>query len=465
MNGPEFNNRFGAGANSSYIHPFVLILMIISVILMLILPRKYVVIPFLLTIFLTPFGQQVYVAGVHVFVPRILILVGWLRIIFTKMSSKTDFTSGGFTFVDKVFIFWAIFRATATYLEFLEVGAIINQCGFLWDSLGGFFLLRFLIRDDEDIVRVIKAFAFIVAVLSVVMLNEKFRAVNVFGYIGGRLTPFVRDGAIRSQGPFEGPIPAGTFAGTLLCLFVWLWQSRKTRIAGTIGLIAAGIMVVTSASSTPLLASIASGIGIVMWPLRGKMRAVRWGFAILLITLHLVMKAPVWFLINHVDFVSGNSGYHRALLVDMCIRHFWDWWLIGVQSTADWGWDMWDQANQFVSEAEGGGLATLICFILLISRSFGRLGKSRLLVNGDRKKEWMLWLLGAALFSHVVGFFGISYNDQSTFSWFALLALIASATAILELKPVADTEMELAGVEPELEYSTSPVLSRNRALP
>jgi len=93
------------------------------------------------------------------------------------------------------------------------------------------------------------------------------------------------------------------------------------------------VMVVTSASSTPLLAFIAVILGILMWPLRGKMRAIRWGLALLLIGLHLVMKAPVWFLINHIDFVSGNSGYHRALLIDMCVKHFWDWWLIGVKST------------------------------------------------------------------------------------------------------------------------------------
>ena len=429
MNGPEYNNRFGAGANASFMHPFVLVLMLLTIVLMLLLPRKWVVVPFLLTIFLTPFGQQVYIGGVHFFIPRILILFGWIRIAWTKMSGQSEIASGGFTSIDKVFILWAIFRATATYLEFLEFGAFVNQVAFLWDTLGGFFLLRFLIRDEEDVARVSKTFGFIVSFLALTMLNEKLHGQNVFGYIGGRLAPFVRDGAIRSQGTFAGPIPAGTFAATIMSLFIWLWKSGKARVAGSIAIVAATVMVVTSASSTPLLAYMAVILGLLMWPLRGKMRKVRYGIVFAIIGLQLVMKAPFWFLINHIDFVSGNSGYHRAMLVDMCVRHFWDWWLVGVKSTQDWGWDMWDQANQFVSEAESGGLATLICFVLLVSRNFGRIGNARKLVDDEPKKQWLFWLLGVALFSHMVSFFGISFNDQSEYAWYALLAIIAAATA------------------------------------
>ncbi len=128
----------------------------------------------------------------------------------------------------------------------------------------------------------------------------------------------------------------------------------------------------------------------------------------------------------------------------MCVRHFWDWWLIGVKSTQNWGWDLWDQADQFVAEAETGGLATLICFILLVSRSFGRIGSARKLVEDDPKKQWLLWLLGAALFSHVVSFFGISFNDQSEYAWFALIAMIVAATA-----PILQAQVSVAS-EPNM---------------
>jgi hypothetical protein len=209
------NLRFGGGLSGTALHPIVMILLIIAILLILVLPRKYVIVPFLMAIFLTPFGQQLYVGGVHFFIPRILILFGWARIGLTPKSSESGITSGGFSPIDKVFICWAAFRATATYLEFLEAGALINQCAFLWDTVGGFFLLRYLIREEEDILRVVRTLGFIVCLLAVTMAYEKLHGVNPFGYMGGRLAPMVRDdprGHLRDQ--FQ-PVPLPQ----LSCLF------------------------------------------------------------------------------------------------------------------------------------------------------------------------------------------------------------------------------------------------------
>ena len=199
----EYNNipanmRLGGGASASNLNPIVLALLLIAIILIFLLPRKYVVVPILLVTFLTPFGQQLYLAGVHVYVSRILILCGWIRI------GRTERMTGGFNPVDKMFVLWAIFRASATFLEFLDRPAAINQCGFLLDAVGGYLLLRFLIQDEEDILRVVKTFAVIASIMALTMLNEKFNGLNLFGFIGGRLQPFIRDGAIRAQATFRG---------------------------------------------------------------------------------------------------------------------------------------------------------------------------------------------------------------------------------------------------------------------
>ena len=75
---------FGGGAAQTVLHPVVLVMMLASLVLMQVLPRKYVIVPFLLSVFFTPLGQQLYVGGVHLLVMRILILGGWLRA--TKLS-------------------------------------------------------------------------------------------------------------------------------------------------------------------------------------------------------------------------------------------------------------------------------------------------------------------------------------------------------------------------------------------
>jgi hypothetical protein len=291
---------------------------------------------------------------------------------------------------------------------------------------------------------VVKVFAFIVVILGMTMTGEKLFDRNLFGYLGGNLIPPLRDGAIRAVGTLAGPIQCGTFGATLICLFAWLWLSGKSRFVAVAGIVGATAMVVMSSSSTPLLTWLAGGLAISLWPIRKSMRIVRWALVILLISLHMVMKAPVWFIINHVDLIAGNSGDHRAMLIDTFIRHFSDWWLIGVKSTSSWGWDMWDQANQFVTEGESGGLATFICFVWMVSWGFSRVGLARKRVEGDRKKEWMFWLLGGTLFAYVVSFFGISFSDQAQFAWYTLFAMI-SAVAVPVLATSAAAEHQPAG--------------------
>ena len=45
----------------------------------------------------------------------------------------------------------------------------------------------------------------------------------------------------------------------------------------------------------------------------------------------LVMKAPVWaILIARVSDLVGGGGWHRAFIIDVCIKNFGTWWLIGL---------------------------------------------------------------------------------------------------------------------------------------
>ncbi len=444
--------QFGGGLHQTLLHPLVLAAMVVTVVLILFLPRKYVIVPVLVTTLLAPLGQQVFAAGFHLFVLRIIILVGCVRMLWTKLSGKTEVASGGFNSVDKAFTLWAIFRALATILLFASIPAVNGECGFLLDAFGGYFFLRFLIRDCEDITRAVKVLALIALVVAGGMLNEKIHFQNIFGFLGGvPIIPGIREGVIRAQGPFGHPILAGTFGATLAALFFWLWKIAKSRFLAVIGVISSAVIAVTAASSTAIMAFVWGIFAICFWPFRKKMRQIRWGILILLISLHLVMKAPVWYLIARVEVVPGSTSYQRAYLIDQFVEHFSDWWLVGSYESEDWGADMWDHTNQFVAEGETGGLATLICFIAMVSYSFGRIGRARKVIEGDNEKEWYLWILGAALFSHIVGFFGISYFDQTRFSWFALLAMISAATApILALQAVKETAPGAALLGPSL---------------
>src|SRR5208337_3191814 len=158
-------------------------------------------------------------------------------------------------------------------------------------------------------------------------------------------------------------------------------------------------------------------------PMRKWMRPVRWGIVITLVSLHIVMKAPVWHLISRIDLTGSSSSYHRYQLINQCILHFSDWWLIGTKSYADWGWDMFDLSNQYVGTADTVGLIPLLAFLAVIVFGFKYIGRARRMAP-QRRQELFAWAIGAALFANVVAFFGIGYFDQTIVAWYALLAII-----------------------------------------
>ena len=65
-------------------------------------------------------------------------------------------------------------------------------------------------------------------------------------------------------------------------------------------------------------------------------------------------------------------------------------------------------------------------------------------MKGDRKREWSLWCLGAALLSHVVAYFGVSYFDQMQVAWYALLAIIGVAVSEVVPSRVSQVQEALA---------------------
>lgn len=449
--------RFGGGATETMLSPIVLVAMLVAVVSILLLPRKFLVGPFLFIAFMVPSGQMLVVSGIHLYVIRIVILAGIVRLIAARFASKTSIFSGGFNTIDKLFLCWAITRSLAFMFLYGKMDAVVNQFGFLWDSLGGYFFLRFAIRNEEDISRTTKIFAVMTVILAICMVSEQKSTTNVFGFIGGRLISEIRDGKLRSQGPFSHAILAGVFGATIMPLFLRLWLLKENRLLAIAGIIGATTMVITSASSTPFGAYMAGVLGVCLWPLRKNMRAIRWGIVLAIVGLALVMKAPVWFLLAHIDLVGGSSSYHRAQLVDQCIRRFGDWWLFGANNNQDWGWDMWDIQNEFVAEALRGGLAALILFILIISKAFGRIGIARRSFQANGRQEWLTWILGAILFAHVIAFVGADYFDQTRFWWYTTLAFVGAATAPLPKKSMKRTAVEI--VDSQWDYEEAGQLS------
>lgn len=423
--------RFGGGGET-VLHPAAVLLTLVAILLVLLLPRKYVVIPLFVICFFLPFEQKIMVAGLHFSMLRVLLIFCWVRVILNKLLGGRAAWKFQTNAIDTTFTLSILSGAFFFVLLWREWGAVINRMGGLYTSFGIYFLVRYICQDEEDVDRTIRVLALICVPIALCMLNEQLTGRNLFWIFGG-VPEFVgiREGALRAQGPFAHPVLAGAFGATLFPLFFGLWWGRKqSRTTAIVGIISAVVMVFASMSSTPLLAFVAGIIGLSFWPLRKQMRIIRWGLLCTIVGLHLVMKAPVWALIARVDVVGGSSGYHRYELVNQCIRHFSDWWLCGYKYPGKWGFEMADTANAFVDVATTTGLIPLIFFISNIVYGFKGIGAGRKRMQGDPVAERRLWVLGVALFANVMGFFGIVYFDQTIIAWYALLAMIAVASTV-----------------------------------
>lgn len=426
-------NRFG-GAATGFVHPVIAIAVLIACVLILTVPRRRILAPLLGAAILVPMDQVLVIGGLHFQMIRVLILVGWIRVLMSGRG-PADPTSPRprWNPIDTALVICVVLGAIDIILLWQSTAAAQNQLGTVYMDLGLYFLLRALVQSEADILYGIRILAWISAFVAVVMIIEQVTRTNPYVYIWANASPdtsvMERDGKFRAMACFAHPLLAGTFGAICFPLFLALWhKDSKARRLSIIGMCSSVAIVWAANSSTPLLALVASILATFLWPIRRSMRILRWGIVITLISLHLSMKAPVWALIGRVDVTGSSSSYHRYQLVDQFIRHFSDWWLFGTKDNASWGWDMWDLANQYVAVGETSGLFPFIAFVAIIVYGFKMLGNACRRAAG-RVSERFLWTLGIAMFANVVAFFGISYHDQTIAVWYLFLAMIPVASS------------------------------------
>jgi hypothetical protein len=436
------NLYFGGGVAETVLSPFVALALLIAGWMICVGSRRKALPAFLSAAVLIPTDQVLMLGSVHFPALRIVAMFGLVRALISRMNNKANAFSGGINKIDVALVVSMLLTAVSGTLLSWGVGALTYQMGNLVTLLGLYIGVRLLIRDERDMDLALKTFVIIAGIVGAVMTSEQLTGHNPYALLGGARaswysTVMERDDRFRAVACFGHPILAGTFGVIMLPVFVGLWWRgralRKYAIAGTV---ASVVIALASASSTPLMALVAAVVGFLLWPWRRWMRAMRWGLAIMLVCLHMVMKAPVWNLIARVDVIGGSSGEHRYELVNQFILHFSDWWLIGTRSNGDWGWDMWDTCNQYVAVGEAAGLVPFVLLLTVIVYGFKFLGRARKAPGIYRNQALFLWSLSVGIFANVVAFFGISYFDQTIVAWYALLAVSIAMTNACEKKSV-----------------------------
>jgi hypothetical protein len=399
------------------INQITILITVLLAVLLFVVPRKYFLLPFILAACFVPSDQRVIIFDLDFTPLRMLVLMGFLRIIL--QSEQLMFKWNPF---DKLVLAWAVCGAVIYVIYWANMRALIYKCGVLFDVIGLYWLFRINISSWEDIKLAIKIFAICSLILAVLVGLEWATGKNPFAAMG-KVSTEVREGRYRCQASFPHSIMLGLFWATMLPLFIGFARQNKHKLLFWSAVGASAFIVAATASSTPVVTLLIVLILLYGYKWRQYTASAGWGFLVLIIALHIVMNAPVWHLISRIDVVGGSTGWHRYILIEQAVNHFGEWMFLGCKSTTHWGSGLWDITNQYILEGIRGGLITLVLFLVMIYMALRTV--LRLSLQKQRhKQQFLAWCIFVAILGHCVAFFGVSYFGQIVIWWYMTLAIV-----------------------------------------
>ncbi len=382
----------------------------------LLIPRRYLLLPFAVAACWAPADQRIVIQTLDFHVLQILVLIGAARL--WLYGEVVPIRWNRF---DRLILVWAAVGTIVYVMQWMNVTALIYKSGRLLEWLGLYWLFRQTVRSWEDLRFAYLALAVCALAMMPFVALEWATGTNPF-IVLGRVGTAWREGSYRCQATFPHAIIMGLFWATLVPLFVAFARSRaRYRSVFWAAAAASTFMIMATASSTPVLTLMAVAGLLLLYPLRRYTSTGAWGAVALLVALQIVMKAPVWHLLSRVGVVSGSTGWHRYYLVNQAIQYFWEWMLLGTRDTAHWGTGLEDVTNELILVAVQGGLVTLIlcCVVLFVTgRAFARLS----IRSTDKAESYLAWGAFVTVLGHFISFFGVSYFGQIAMPWYLLLA-------------------------------------------
>jgi hypothetical protein len=392
--------------------PLALFLGLALVVAQFALPRRFAFLPLLIAVCHLPY-LPIIEAGVGLSSVRLLILAGLIRALSKGQCRLSSHP------LDVLMLAWACWTVLSTLGHNPpDCNPLTIRLALASDLFGAYLYTRSYLRDYGDFLRFSKCLAIVLIPLALFMFAEQVTGRNLYDVVGG-FAPEVRSGRVRAHGSFGHAILAGTAGATSLPL-VLLLRRKQPRLAKA-GVVACGLIVMCSGSSTPIASLFFSLGALALWRWRRNIRLIRNCVIAGLFALHIVMNAPVWYLLAKIDLVGGSTGWHRAELIDQALKRLGEWWLIGTDVTRHWmptgvPWSTYqtDITNYYLWMGVIGGLPLMLLFIAILIKVFQLLGRE---IRARRRMgdpaEFGLWCIGSALFAHSLLFLTIAYFDQS----------------------------------------------------
>lgn len=374
----------------------------------------------------------------------ILITVGIARVVIRR-----EWIHGELNSLDWLMIGWGLWMVASVAFHEKPETPVVLRIRNLYEAWGLYLLFRVFCRSREDVKQLARILALVLVPVAVAMVAERWTGMNLFAGFGG-VPEFsaIRNGVVRSQGPFAHAILAGSVGGVCLPLMAGLWRDR--RFLSLLGITACTAMVITSGSSGPILAA-GAGVGVLLlWPLHERMRLVRWAAVLLYLALDVCMNRPAYFLISDIDLMGGSTSWHRAQLIRSTFEHIGEWWLAGTDYTRHWmptgvpsSPNQTDITNHYIGMAVMGGLPLMLLFIGIIAKGFWNVGDA-IRAHTAAGRSFSSWIVGASLFAHAVTCFSVSYYDTSVIFLYLTLAATTATLSSVTIRSSLPADTDLA---------------------
>jgi len=392
----------------------------------LFVPKKWAFVPILIAACHT---SNVSVVGDFTTI-RIVILAGLLRAFF-----KNNLNFSLQNFFDRALLLFCLFILISAVGHDPKWGnPYMFRLGFVLNILGTYLYFKSFLRNIDDWKTFQIALAYILLPLAIMMLYEYVTQINPYRVLGARQDfAHVRAGDVRAQGPFGGPILAGTAGAVSLPLIIPLFFYRKNLAMAS--LIACISIIFVSSSSGPVGTLFVALASLYLWKYRLKLRIVAYSLFVFLFLIELATTRPIWHLIARVDFTGRSTGWHRSALIDAAIAYIDEWWLIGTDVTKHWmPYSLHsvpnhsDLTNYFIHIGVIAGILPVILLSLAIYKCL-RFFATQSIVCENSESRFIYWTIWSAMFAQLVTFLTISYYDQMFVFLYVLFAFASNLQA------------------------------------
>lgn len=321
-----------------------------------------------------------------------------------------------------------------------------NRGGFIMDTWLAYMVARFIITDRASLIYVVKSVSIILLPLAILGCIEAVSGWQPFVPLR-RFSPWNpeygvtnvggRWGFTRAIGPFQHPIMfGGCFAMFLPLIWYLRYEKKEWKSLAYIFSVTAVVGALSSMSSGPWIMIIAIVFCFLLERRKKWVKPALFAFIILCILIQISSSTAFYYVLFNYGSKLGGAGLHRAMLIDIAIKNFDQWWLVGTKGL-DPGWghyfhmDHTDVTNEYLLAGIKYGILGIIVLCCMLFVAFKQIiAAYKKAITPETKS--LYWSLGSGLFAIVVVWTSVSFFGQLMPLFYCVFGMTGSSVLFLQ---------------------------------